>query len=124
MNTAEIASAYEHQSDDELTRIVVADYDLAQAILSAQPQMAQDAGFELFDADWAKRYWRNIVTELTGKSTSDKLYSWAMGASITSVANLLVQHYKLPAVALSAAVALAVILLRAAKASKAEGSKT
>ena len=71
-----------------------------------------------------KRYWRNIVAEISGNSASDKLYSWAMGVSIASAANLVVQHYHLPAAALSSAVALAVILLRAARASKAEEGKT
>ena len=54
MNAADIVSQYEGQSDDQLARIVAGDYDLTQAILSAHPQIAQDAGFELFDANWTE----------------------------------------------------------------------
>ncbi len=118
MNVSEIVSKYENQSDAELTQTVVVNYDLTQAILASHPQMAQDAGFELFDPNWAKRYWRNIAGEITGINAYEKIYSWAVGASITNVATLLIDHYKLPAVALSAAVALAIILVRAARSSK------
>jgi hypothetical protein len=46
----------------------------------------------------------------------DKVQNWAVGASISGIAKLIVDHYALPPVAISAAVALAIILVRAAKA--------
>jgi hypothetical protein len=80
--------------------------------------MAQDAGFELFDPSWAKRYWHNIVSDVTGKTTLDEIGSWAVNASIGSLAELVASHYNLPNVAFPAAVGLSVMLIRAASSSK------
>jgi hypothetical protein len=118
MDAAQLASTYQARSDEELTQVVVANYDLTHAILAAHAEIAQDAGFELFDAAWAKRYWRSIVTDITGIKVVDEIYSWAIGASIAEAANLVVATYALPPVALPAAVALAVILVRAATRSR------
>jgi hypothetical protein len=115
MSAEDISKLYENLSDEDLTQLLVADYDVTQAILSAYPEMAQDAGFELFDASWAKRYWRSIAAEITGIKASDKLLSWAVGATISGTASLLITYFGLPAVAFSSAVALAIIILRAAK---------
>jgi hypothetical protein len=123
MSNEDVVTKYEGLANEELTQVVVTDYDLTQAILSSHPEMAQDAGFELFDTDWAKRYWRNVLSEISGIKASDKLLSWATGASIAGVANLLIAYYQLPAVAFSAAVALTVILVRAAKAASASQPK-
>jgi hypothetical protein len=116
MNIAEMASGYEKLSDDELTQIVVANYDLSQKLIASHPEMAQDAGFELFDPSWAKRYWRTVVGEITGIKSLEDIYSWAISTSIVSIADLLVAHYQIPPAALSASVALAIILVRAARA--------
>lgn len=116
MNDATFVSVYENKPESELTEAVVASYELTQAILAAHPEMAQDAGFELFDREWATRYWRSIVSEVSGIKPLDKVQSWAVGATISQLAASIVAHYALPAVALSAAVALAVILIRAASA--------
>jgi hypothetical protein len=118
MNIAEMASSYERLSDDELTQIVVTNYDLSQKLVTSHPQMAQDAGFELFDPSWAKRYWRTIVGEITGIKTPNDISSWALSASIVKVTDLLIAHYQIPSAAHSTAVSLAIILLRAASTSK------
>jgi hypothetical protein len=115
---SELIEAYEEASDETLTQVVSANYDLTQSIIRAHPQMAQDAGFELFDPSWAKRYWHNIVSDVTGKTTLDEIGSWAVNASIGSLAELVASHYNLPNVAFPAAVGLSVMLIRAASSSK------
>ena len=118
MNLDDIAAEYATKSDADLAQIVVANYDLSNSVVEAHPGMSQDAGFELFDAQWAKRYWRNLAAEISGLKALDKVQSWAVGASISGVAKLIIDHYSLPAAAVSAAVALAVILIRAANTSE------
>lgn len=122
MDDAALIALYEHKAEGELTEAVVGSYELTQSILAAHPEMAQDAGFELFDRAWATRYWRSIVSEVSGIKPLDKVQGWAVGATISQLAALIVSYYALPAVALSAAVALAVILLRAAAAKPEAGS--
>jgi hypothetical protein len=116
---AELAKQYEGLSDDELAEAAASSYELTEAIMSAYPQMAQDAGFELFDRRWAQRYWRSLAHELGAGGGSEQLKSWAVDATIAGVANLIVVSLGVPAIALSSAVALAVILLRASKSSAA-----
>lgn len=116
---AELARQYEGLSDDELAEAAASSYELTEAIMSAYPQMAQDAGFELFDRRWAQRYWRSLAHEFGAGEGSEQVKSWAVDATIAGVANLIVTSLGVPAIALSSAVALAVILLRAAKSSAA-----
>ena len=118
METTELLSKYEKLSNDDLTLIVQEDYDLTDAIMTHNPHMAQDAGFELFDSNWAKRYWRNILAEVRGIGIGDEVYKWAIGTSVASIAKLLISHYALPAAAFSAVVALVIVLIRAAKSEK------
>jgi hypothetical protein len=108
---------YTTKSSTELADIVVKSYELNTAIAEAHPEMAQDAGFEWFDTSWATRYWRKVASEVSGLKAADKVQSWAANATISGVATAIIAHYALPAVAVSAAVALAIILVRAAKAS-------
>lgn len=108
---------YAAKSDDDLANIVVKNYELSSALAESHPEMAQDAGFEWFDAKWAARYWRKVLAEISGLKVPDKVQSWAVGASISGVAQAIIAYYALPAVAVAAAVALAIILIRAAKAS-------
>jgi hypothetical protein len=117
MNVAALAAEYENRPYEDLAQRVVEDYELTEALLSAHPEIAQDAGFELFDRRWAQRYWRAVVSELTGIQASEKLQSWAVNATISGVATQLIDHFGLPGSAGAAAVALAVILLRAARGS-------
>jgi hypothetical protein len=122
---AKLADEYISKSDDELIDVVRQNYDLTNAIVARDPSMAQDAGFELFDREWAKRYARGILAEISGsKGLGDQVYSWAMGASIANIATLIVQQFGVPASALAAAVALAVILVRAARAAHGDSSST
>jgi hypothetical protein len=108
---------YTRKSSTELADIVVKSYELSTAIAEAHPEMAQDAGFEWFDTSWATRYWRKVASEVSGLKAPDKVQSWAVNATISGVGTAIIAHYALPAVAVSAAVALAIILVRAAKAS-------
>jgi hypothetical protein len=118
MELRSLASSLSAQPDEELAQIVVSDHDLSQRIVAMHPEMAQDAGFELFDGQWAKRYWRNIAGEITSIKSLEQLYAWAVGAEVDAAAKLVVDHYALPPGALPAAVALAIILIRAARSSK------
>lgn len=111
----ELVVAYESEPDDRLAAVVAADYDLSEAIVSAHPEMAQDAGFELFDREWAKRYWKTVVGDISGAGTASEIRSWAMGATVSGVADALISTFGLPPTVLPAAVALAFILVRAAR---------
>ena len=82
--------------------------------------MAQDAGFELFDLRWAQRYWRALASEISGIQGGEKLQAWAVNGTVGGVATALIEHFGLPGTAGAAAVALAVILLRAARAAEEE----
>jgi hypothetical protein len=115
METNELITTLSDKSDDELRSLAAQNYELANALLMSHPEMAQDAGFELFGRDWANRYWRNVISQVSGIHAMDRVYSWAVGASISEVAKLIIQHYSLPAVAATSAVALAILLLRAAR---------
>lgn len=117
MDVDNVVAEYSTKSSAELADLVVKNYELSTAVVDAHPEMAQDAGFELFDTTWATRYWRKVASEVSGLKAADKLQSWAVSATIAGVANAIIAHYALPAVAVSAAVALAIILVRAAKAS-------
>jgi len=117
MQVEELSSQYASHSDEELAEIVNSSYDLADAIVTGHPEMSQDAGFELFDRGWAKRYWKTVLSDVSGLEGTDKLQAWAVNASIAGVANAIIVTFGLPAVAFSGAVALAVILLRAARSS-------
>jgi hypothetical protein len=111
----ELAAQYIDRDDQELINTVVANYELTDAIVSTHPNMAQDAGFDLFDARWARRYWRTLVSDVSGLKLPDKVQSWAVSSTISGVASAIITTYGLPAVAASAAVALAVLLVRAAR---------
>lgn len=122
MDVDDLALSYADKSEEELRGIITGESQVADAIVTSHPEMAQDAGFELFDGAWARRYWRSVVAEVAGIKALDKVSSWAVGASIGQLAALIVAHFALPPVALPAAVALAVVLLRAAKAASAEST--
>jgi hypothetical protein len=113
-----LAAEYEKKDDDELTEVVVSNYDLTEAIISAHPAMAQDAGFELFNREWAKRYWKTLVADVSGLKGAEKVQNWAISATISGTAAAIVATFGVPAIGVSAAVALAVILLRAARAER------
>jgi hypothetical protein len=122
MDVAQLSSQYASRPDDELAEIVSSSYDLSESIVSSHPEMSQDAGFELFDRGWAQRYWKAVVSDITGLHGGDQIQSWAVGATIAGVADAIIATFGLPAVAVSGAVALAVILLRAARAAAHEDS--
>jgi hypothetical protein len=114
-NIESLVSQYADQPDDELVRTVVANYDLTEAIITSHPNMAQDAGFDLFDAQWARRYWRTLAADISDLRLPDKVQSWAVSSTISGIAAAIIGTYGLPAVAASAAVALAILLVRAAR---------
>jgi hypothetical protein len=120
MDLAEVADQYSERPDDELIHVVVSNYDLTEAILSAHPEMAEDAGFELFDPEWARRYWKTLASDISGLQAGDKIQAWAVGATISGVAGSIITTFGLPAIAVSSAVALAIILVRAARSSSEE----
>jgi hypothetical protein len=124
MDTQALASLYASYPDEDLTQVVSRDYDLAQAILEQNPDMAQDAGFALFDKTWSKRYWVHLVLQVKKLKTLDAAYAWAIGASIEPFANEIMAHYGLPHGSVPAAIALATIVLRAATASLGKEPRT
>lgn len=113
----EIVASLSEYDDAELRTMIQQDAALSRAIFANMPALAEDAGYEPFSQSWIKRYWRNLLAEISGKPI-DILYEWALTASATSVATLLVQHFSLDVATYSAAIALAILLLRAAAASK------
>ena len=119
MNVEDLAVKYTTASEEELTRIVSEDYALGEAVVVSHPEMSQDAGFELFDRAWAQRYWKTIAKDISGAPAAE-VESWALNATIVTAANAIVVSFGLPAVALSGAVALAVLILRAARAAEHE----
>lgn len=112
----ELAMRYAKLSDEELAELAAASYELTEALMSAHPNMAQDAGFELFDRAWARRYWRAVLREARSNGDGGQLRMWAVGTTVAGLAELLVSTFGVPATAVSSAVALAIILTRAAKA--------
>ena len=120
MPLEELSARYASSPDEDLAQVASSSYDLAEAIISEHPEMSQDAGFELFDRAWAKRYWKAVLGDVTGLQGAEKLQGWAVDATIAGAANAIIVTFGLPAVAFSGAVALAVILLRAARASSRE----
>lgn len=111
----QLAAQYAERDDQDLINTVVANYELTDAIISTHPNIAQDAGFDFFDARWARRYWRTLASDVSGLHLQDKVQSWAVSSTISGIAGAIITTYGLPAVAASAAVALAVLLVRAAR---------
>ena len=110
-----IAAEFSRLSDEQLAELAAGNYELTDAVMSAFPEMAQDAGFELFDRAWARRYWRAVVRQVAPDDLLDSAKQWGVEATVVGMANLLVTELGLPTVAVPAAVALSVIVIRAAR---------
>ena len=103
----------EGQSDDELRSLIQEDVHVSEAIFLSNPKYAEDAGYEPFSADWIKRYSKSLLAEV-GDKPFDMVLEWALTASAAQIATALVVHFGIALTSYPAAIALALLLIRAA----------
>jgi hypothetical protein len=84
-------------------------------LLNAIPDLAADATFDLFGADWLERYWKRVVMEVQDGLSDDSVLAWAAGATASGFTALLVQHFHIPEGAIPAAIAMTILIIRTAK---------
>lgn len=101
-------------SKPQLTVIVQADIQLTQAIVLANPIYSQETSYEPFDSDWFKKYFKKLLSEITGKSL-DLALEWALVATAIEVSEKIISTYGLDASSQPAALAMALLLIKAAK---------
>jgi len=100
--------------DNDLRTLVQQSSELSDAIFVSNPRYAEDSGFEPFSADWIRRYCKSLLSEISGKPL-DKALEWALAATAMDVSAALVSHFGIVAAAHPAVIALAILLLRAAR---------
>lgn len=105
---------YETLSDRELEELVQSSFEVGEAIFLANPMYAEDAGFAPFSRDWVKRYWKSLLSQVSGKPL-DMVLEWALAATAAQVSAALVAAFGISVVSYPAAIALAVLLIRAAR---------
>ena len=104
----------ETQESDDLRALIQNSVEVSEAVFLSDPVLAEDAGFEPFSSDWISRYWRSLGSQISGKPI-DQTLDWALKATAVQVSTALVVHFGISVVAYPAAIALAILLLRAAK---------
>jgi hypothetical protein len=78
------------------------------------PELSQELGLDLFQPEWIKRYGKRILAEVSGLPV-DEAFKWALSLSAVQLADHLSKHFNLSLAAWSSAIALAILLLRAAR---------
>jgi hypothetical protein len=99
--------------NDWLRSILFESSIILENVILSNPDYSEDTGYEPFGEGWLKRYFKSILSDVSNKATDDAL-SWALGASLYEVAVKLIDHYSLGATEYPAAIALAILLVRAA----------
>ncbi|WP_047495402.1 hypothetical protein [Terriglobus sp. TAA 43] len=115
----EIVASLDQKGDSDLQILVQQNMRLSRAIFADMPALAIDAGYEPFSKDWMNSYWRSLLIQISGKPV-DKIFEWALKTGAASIAALLLQRFGLDLAEYSAAIALAILLLRAASAANKE----
>lgn len=113
--TTEQIRALEGQGNDELTALVQADLSFSELLLTSDSRLAEDASHEPFGPGWIKRFGTSLLSSISGKPL-DKALEWAMTVSALGVAQTIVDKYGISVISYPAAIALAILLLRAAAA--------
>lgn len=107
----------EKETDEKLRYIIANNPVLIEDIILSDPIYSEENGFEPFSSEWIKRYFRNLLSDITNKSMDDAL-SWALAASVYDVSLKIIDHFGVNVMDYPAAVALAILLIRSAKNSK------
>ena len=110
---AEQLGALKNMGGDALTALVQADLPFTELLLTSDSRFAEDAAHEPFGPGWIKRFGTSLLSNISGKPL-DKALEWALGVSALEVAQAIVDHYGVSVLSYPAAIALAILLLRAA----------
>ena len=102
-------------TDDALLAILSGDSAFIESVILEIPAISAEPGFSLMSAEWIQRYWKTIVGTLKPALTDDKILKWSMETSAAGLSVMISQHFGLPEPSTPAAIALAVLILRAAK---------
>jgi hypothetical protein len=113
-DTAGLVPSLDAEDDDTLHALLQRNVQIADAVFVALPDIAQDAGFDVFGKEWMRRYWRRILSEVSSTPV-DELYKWALAETAVDLSNNLISYFGLDVHSFPAAVALAILLLRIAK---------
>jgi hypothetical protein len=110
-----LVSEFEAKDDAALREVVQRSDELSEALLMKMPELSQELGLDLFQPEWIRRYGKRILAEVSGQPV-DLAFKWALGLTALQVAEYLSKHLNLSVAAWSSAIALAILLLRAARA--------
>lgn len=106
---------YRQKLDDDLSVVAQKDYNLTQAVLEKDPYLAQEVKYRLFDKDWMKMYWKNIVADVKGIDISEVVTVVLVEETIKEFTIELMKFYQLPELTTSGALALTILIFRAAQ---------
>ena len=110
---AEQLGALENRDSDALTALVQADLPFSELLLASDSRFAEDAAHEPFGPGWIKRFGTSLLSTISGKPL-DKALEWALTVSALGIAQAIVDKYGISVLSYPAAIALAILLLRAA----------
>jgi len=110
---AEQVGGLENKSGDALTALVQADLPFTELLLASDSRFAEDAAHEPFGPGWIKRFGSSLLSTISGKPL-DKALEWALSVSALEIAQAIVDNYGISVISYPAAIALAILLLRAA----------
>ena len=102
------------EDTEALRDLVRQNVEVQEAVFFAHPEFAEDAQFSPFSGDWFRRYARSLAKEVSGKPL-DQALKWALAGTAVQVSATLVERYGITAASYPAAVALAILLIRAAQ---------
>lgn len=111
----EMVAEFELLDDEQLCEVLRSDTKFTESILLSIPDLASDAAFDLYGPEWLNRYWKRFIIEVKASTNDDAALKWAVNATAAGLSVMLTKHFNLPDVAIPASVALALLLIRAAK---------
>jgi hypothetical protein len=112
MLSKEQVNNLETADDEKLRSILFESSIVLESVILSNPDYSEDTGYEPFGNEWIKRYFKSILSEVSGKTTDDAL-SWALAASLYDIANKVIGHYSISVTDYPGAIALAILLVRA-----------
>ena len=109
---AEQLGALENRDSDALTALVQADLPFRTPARIQLPLCGRRRA-RTFGPGWIKRFGTSLLSTISGKPL-DKALEWALTVSALGIAQAIVDKYGISVLSYPAAIALAILLLRAA----------
>ena len=114
----DVVTEFESFEDYELQTVLRDNSAFANAVFRAIPDLSAESSFDLFGKEWVARYWKRLVMEVQTGLTSDGALKWAVSATVAELSTLISTYFGVSDAAFPACVALAILIIRAAKSEK------